>query len=129
MAAERCLPAVWLTPILTVPWVSAALRSVRNCMRGSPSGAGRHAAWRQHLQSASSATAAYRVTSAAILILHAVQPSAGMRWEQLVYLGASFSAAAVLLRPALTAWGRDVDRSEPRYVCVLSVATTTPSGT
>ena len=26
LAAERCLPAVWLTPILTVPWVAAALR-------------------------------------------------------------------------------------------------------
>jgi len=25
LAADRCLPAVWLTPILTVPWVAAAL--------------------------------------------------------------------------------------------------------
>jgi hypothetical protein len=25
VAAERSLPAVWLTPVLTVPWVSAAL--------------------------------------------------------------------------------------------------------
>jgi hypothetical protein len=25
LAADRCLPAVWLTPILTVPWVVAAL--------------------------------------------------------------------------------------------------------
>lgn len=25
LAAERSLPAVWLTPVLTVPWVSAAL--------------------------------------------------------------------------------------------------------
>jgi hypothetical protein len=27
LAAERSLPAVWLTPILTVPWVPAALAS------------------------------------------------------------------------------------------------------
>jgi pimeloyl-ACP methyl ester carboxylesterase len=26
LAAERSLPAVWLTPVLTVPWVTAALR-------------------------------------------------------------------------------------------------------
>ncbi|GAA2758886.1 alpha/beta hydrolase [Actinopolymorpha rutila] len=25
LAAERCLPAVWLTPLLTAPWVVAAL--------------------------------------------------------------------------------------------------------
>jgi hypothetical protein len=25
LAAERCLPAVWLTPLLTVPWVVSAL--------------------------------------------------------------------------------------------------------
>jgi hypothetical protein len=25
LAAERCLPAVWLTPVLTVPWVAAAM--------------------------------------------------------------------------------------------------------
>jgi hypothetical protein len=26
LAAERALPAVWLTPLLTTPWVAAALR-------------------------------------------------------------------------------------------------------
>jgi len=26
LAAERSLPAVWLTPILTLPWIAAALR-------------------------------------------------------------------------------------------------------
>ena len=29
LAAERSLPAVWLTPILTVPWVAAALGRAR----------------------------------------------------------------------------------------------------
>jgi hypothetical protein len=28
LAAERCLPAVWLTPVLTVPWVASALARV-----------------------------------------------------------------------------------------------------
>jgi putative flippase GtrA len=79
-----------------VPWVVAnALITVASTALGTELharftfGAGRHAAWRQHLQSAGSATAAYLMTSAAILTLHAVQPSAGMRWEQAVYLGAS----------------------------------------
>jgi putative flippase GtrA len=52
-------------------------------------GTGRHAGWREHLQSAGSATAAYLATSAAMLLLHAAQPAAGPRWEQAVYLAAS----------------------------------------
>ncbi|MFF0087468.1 hypothetical protein ACFYR1_48680 [Streptomyces canus] len=48
-----------------------------------------HAGWRQHWQSAGSATAAYAVTSAAVLILHTVQPSAGALYEQVVYLAAA----------------------------------------
>ncbi|MEV0638002.1 GtrA family protein [Streptomyces sp. NPDC050619] len=57
-------------------------------------GTGRRPAWRQHLQSAGSATAAYVVTSAAVFILHAVQSSPGMLTEQIVYLGASGLAGA-----------------------------------
>lgn len=53
------------------------------------SGTGRRAGWRRHWQSAGSATAAYAVTSAAVLVLHAVQPSARTTWEQVVYLTAS----------------------------------------
>ncbi|MFJ2608746.1 GtrA family protein [Streptomyces sp. NPDC087425] len=52
-------------------------------------GTGRRAGWRQHWQSAGSATAAYAVTSAAVLILHAIQASPTLLTEQLVYLGAS----------------------------------------
>ncbi|WP_329338808.1 GtrA family protein [Streptomyces sp. NBC_01352] len=52
-------------------------------------GSGRRAGWRQHWQSAGSATAAYAVTCAAIFILHLVQSSPGMLTEQIVYLGAS----------------------------------------
>jgi putative flippase GtrA len=87
--------AVPLTATL-VPWtVANALITVASTALGTELharftfGAARHAQWRQHLQSASSATAAYLVTSAAILLLHAMQPSAGMSWEQVVYLGAS----------------------------------------
>ncbi|WP_246113471.1 GtrA family protein [Streptomyces montanus] len=52
-------------------------------------GTGQRAGWRRHWQSAGSATAAYAVTTAAMLILHMVQPSPGMLTEQIVYLGAS----------------------------------------
>lgn len=52
-------------------------------------GTGRRPGWREHWQSAGSATAAYAATSAAILVLHTVQPSPGMLTQQLVYLSAS----------------------------------------
>ncbi|MEV7394693.1 MULTISPECIES: GtrA family protein [unclassified Streptomyces] len=52
-------------------------------------GTGRRAGWRRHWQAAGSATAAYAVTSAAVLVLHTVQPSAGVMREQVVYLTAS----------------------------------------
>ncbi|MFI5883761.1 GtrA family protein [Streptomyces sp. NPDC051554] len=50
---------------------------------------GHRPGWREHWQSAGSATAAYAATSAAILVLHTVQPSPGMLTEQIVYLSAS----------------------------------------
>lgn len=53
---------------------------------------GRPAGWRQHLQSAGSAAAAYVVTTAAVLMLDALQPSPGMFWQQAVYLGAAGTA-------------------------------------
>jgi putative flippase GtrA len=52
-------------------------------------GAGRRAGWRQHWQSAGSATAAYVVTCVAMFALHLVQSSPGMVTEQIVYLSAS----------------------------------------
>jgi len=52
-------------------------------------GAGRRAGWRQHWQSAGSATAAYAVTCAAMFVLHLVQPSPGVVQEQAVYLSAA----------------------------------------
>ncbi|MFE6178149.1 hypothetical protein [Streptomyces sp. NPDC056464] len=52
-------------------------------------GTGRRPGWRRHLQSSGSAVAAYLATSAAMLVLYAVQPAPGMVWEQGVYLTAS----------------------------------------
>ncbi|MEW2404402.1 GtrA family protein [Streptomyces sp. NPDC046862] len=52
-------------------------------------GKGRGAGWREHWQSAGSATAAYLATSLAVWILHLVQSSPGMISEYIVYLGAS----------------------------------------
>ncbi|MFD4430230.1 hypothetical protein [Nocardia sp. NPDC058497] len=45
--------------------------------------------WREHLQSAGSAAAAYAVTSAAMFVLFAVQATPGVLTEQIVYLSAS----------------------------------------
>ncbi|MGC9498414.1 hypothetical protein [Streptomyces sp. WG7] len=52
-------------------------------------GAGRHATWRQHAQSAGSAAAAYAVTCAAMFALHQLVATAGAVLEQAVYLSAS----------------------------------------
>ncbi|MET7437337.1 hypothetical protein, partial [Streptomyces sp. NPDC005568] len=57
-------------------------------------GAGGRAGWRRHWQSAGSATAAYAVTSAAVLVLHLVTSAPGVQAEQAVYLGASGLAGA-----------------------------------
>ncbi|GAA2425525.1 GtrA family protein [Streptomyces glaucus] len=55
---------------------------------------GRGAGWREHWQSAGSATTAYLATGVAVHVLHLVQPSPGMLTEQIVYLGASGLAGA-----------------------------------
>ena len=49
----------------------------------------RGAGWREHWQSAGSATAAYLATSLAVFVLHLAQPSPSMLTEQIVYLSAS----------------------------------------
>ncbi|MBE8471647.1 GtrA domain-containing protein [Streptomyces justiciae] len=72
-------------------------------------GTGRRAGLRRHLQSAGSATVAYVVTCAAMLLLHAVAASPGLAWEQAVYLGASALAGIgrfLVLRLCVFAGGR-----------------------
>ncbi|WP_254648654.1 GtrA family protein [Streptomyces sp. GbtcB6] len=88
-------PAVTLLA-LSMPWaVANALVTVATTLLCTELharftfGTGRRAGWRQHWQSAGSATAAYALTSAAVLVLHTVRPSAGVMWEQVVYLSAS----------------------------------------
>jgi putative flippase GtrA len=99
-----------------MPWaVANAVITVASTLLGTELharftfGVGQRAGWRQHLQSAGSATAAYLVTSAAVLALHAVQPSASVSCEQAVYLGASGLAGIgrfLLLRLYVFAHGR-----------------------
>jgi putative flippase GtrA len=77
-------------------------------------GAGRRAEWGQHLQSAGSASAAYAVTCAAMLVLHVVKPSAGMLTEQAVYLSAAGLAGIgrfLVLRLFVFAGGRTRTRT------------------
>ncbi|MFJ9710351.1 GtrA family protein [Streptomyces sp. NPDC101234] len=90
-----CGPAVTLLA-QSMPWTLAnALTTVASTVLCTELharftfGTGRRAGVRQHWQSAGSATAAYAVTSAAVLLLHTVQPSAGVMREQAVYLTAS----------------------------------------
>ncbi|MDQ0950540.1 putative flippase GtrA [Streptomyces phaeochromogenes] len=80
-------------------------------------GTGKRAGWRQHWQSAGSATAAYAVTSLAMLILHLVQSSPGMLTEQVVYLSASGLAGTgrfLVLRLFVFAGGRDGGQDQDR---------------
>ncbi|MFJ4199639.1 GtrA family protein [Streptomyces sviceus] len=73
-------------------------------------GTGRRAGWREHWQSAGSATAAYLVTTAAVYVLHLAQPAAGILSEQIVYLSASALAGLgrfALLRLYVFAVRRD----------------------
>jgi putative flippase GtrA len=112
LASSAAVPLV----ATLMPWVVAnALITVASTLLGTELHArfvfraGRSAHWRQHVQSAGSATAAYLVTSAAIVVLHLVQPSAGMRWEQVVYLSASGLAGTgrfLVLRLYVFARGR-----------------------
>lgn len=82
-------------------------------------GTGGRAGLRRHLQSAGSATAAYLVTCAAMLVLHVVQSSPSLVWEQAVYLGASGLAGIgrfLVLRLFVFAGGRKEARATVRPV-------------
>ncbi|QYX83433.1 hypothetical protein K1J60_39700 [Streptomyces akebiae] len=98
-----------------MPWAAAnALITVASTLLSTELharftfGAGR-AGWREHWQSTGSATAAYVVTSTAVLVLHLVQPSAGVFYEQVVYLTAAGLAGIgrfLVLRVFVFAHGR-----------------------
>ncbi|NEC87718.1 GtrA family protein [Streptomyces sp. SID12501] len=101
----------------TMPWVLAnALITVASTILCTELharftfGAGRRAGWRQHWQSAGSATAAYAVTCGAMFALHLLQSSSGMLTEQIVYLSASGLAGLgrfLVLRLFVFAVGRN----------------------
>jgi putative flippase GtrA len=81
---------------MTMPWaVSNAIITVASTLLCTELHArftfakGRSAGWREHGQSAGSATAAYLATSIAVYLLHLAQPSPGILTEQIVYLSAS----------------------------------------
>ncbi|QES40563.1 hypothetical protein DEJ49_05765 [Streptomyces venezuelae] len=80
----------------SVPWAMAnALVTVVSTLLATELharftfGAGGRATWRQHVQSAGSAAAAYVVTCGAMLVLHQVVAAPGAVLEQVVYLSAS----------------------------------------
>ncbi|MCC5481267.1 hypothetical protein [Streptomyces barringtoniae] len=72
-------------------------------------GAGGRATWRQHVQSAGSATAAYAVTCVAMVVLQLLVAAPGAVLEQVVYLAASALAGLArfaVLRLVVFARGR-----------------------
>lgn len=80
----------------TIPWVLAnALITVVSTVLATELharftfGASRRATWRQHVQSAGSAAAAYAVTCVAMLALRQLAATPGALLEQVVYLSAS----------------------------------------
>ncbi|MHC3475039.1 GtrA domain-containing protein [Streptomyces sp. 7R007] len=94
-----CGPSVALLALL-MPWPMAnAIVTVTSTLLCTEIHArftfrtGRRAGCRQHWQSATSAAAAYATTSTAVFLLHTVEPSAGVLWEQSVYFGASACTA------------------------------------
>ncbi|MER6154293.1 hypothetical protein ABT147_01985 [Streptomyces sp. NPDC001868] len=102
-------------------------------------GAGGHATWRQHAQSAGSAAVAYLVTCAAMLALRHLVATPGATLEQIVYLSASglagvarfavlrlvvfarqhtrASATARATRPEHTAVARATAPADPAVLC------------
>lgn len=122
LASSAAVPLV----AALMPWgVANALITVVSTVLGTELharftfGTGRFAGWRQHFQSASSAAAAYLATSAAILILHVVQPAAGTLREQAVYIAASALAGIgrfLVLRLFVFARG-GMPAADPRRAC------------
>ncbi|MBT2449720.1 hypothetical protein J7F03_22095 [Streptomyces sp. ISL-43] len=79
-----------------IPWILAnALITVVSTLLATELharftfGAGGRATWRQHVQSAGSATASYALTCGAMLVLHQLVAAPGAVLDQVVYLAAS----------------------------------------
>ncbi|MDY0816612.1 GtrA family protein [Kitasatospora purpeofusca] len=124
--------AAWLPQ---VPWVLVnALVTVVSTLLATELharftfGAGGHATWRQHVQSAGSAAAAYAVTCSAVLVLHQVAARPGAVAEQAVYLSASALAGVArfaVLRLVVFARTRSGAATVARPLDVTVVRTST----
>ncbi|MEU9000867.1 GtrA family protein [Streptomyces sp. NPDC048551] len=91
-------------------------------------GAGRHATWRQHAQSAGSAAAGYAVTCLAMLVLQQLTATPGALLAQAVYLSASALtgvARFAVLRLVVFARNRAQDAPAPAHP-LLPVAVPVP---
>ncbi|GAA2775956.1 hypothetical protein GCM10010521_63240 [Streptomyces rameus] len=109
-----------------MPWVLAnALITVVSTLLATEMharftfGAGGRATWRQHVQSAGSATAAYAATCVAMLVLRQVAATPGALLEQVVYLSASALAGVArfaVLRLVVFARNRSQDAATVRPV-------------
>ncbi|MFD4911579.1 GtrA family protein [Kitasatospora purpeofusca] len=98
-------------------------------------GLGGRATWRQHVQSAGSAVAAYAVTCSAVLVLHQVVARPGAVAEQAVYLSASALAGVArfaVLRLVVFARTRSAAVAEARPLTVAvaraRIAAADPTG-
>ncbi|MGW2651132.1 hypothetical protein ACWC2T_41200 [Streptomyces sp. NPDC001393] len=88
-------------------------------------GAGSGATWRQHVQSAGSATAAYAVTCGAMVVLQLLVAAPGAVLEQVVYLSASALAGLArfaVLRLVVFARGRSQAAATVRATPPAAVA-------
>ncbi|MFJ8113631.1 hypothetical protein [Streptomyces sp. NPDC096132] len=115
-----------------IPWVlSNALITVVSTLLATELharftfGAGKHASWRQHAQSAGSAAAAYAATCVAMLVLHLLVATPGTILQQVVYLSASALAGIgrfVVLR--LVVFARNHSQAAPTVRTSRPVHTT-----
>ncbi|MCX4515044.1 hypothetical protein OHA27_32870 [Streptomyces sp. NBC_01619] len=94
-------------------------------------GAGGRATWRQHVQSAGSAAAAYAVTCVAMLVLQQLVAAPGVLLEQVVYLSASALAGVArfaVLRLVVFARNRSRAAATVRPVHATMAHASTPAG-
>ncbi|MFD6279053.1 hypothetical protein ACFWFI_26340 [Streptomyces sp. NPDC060209] len=91
-------------------------------------GAGGRATWRQHVQSAGSAAAAYTLTCAAMIVLQQLAAEPGAVLEQIVYLSASAVAGVArfaILRLVVFARNRSLAATAVRPVRATVARTST----
>ncbi|MEU3304888.1 hypothetical protein ABZ729_34520 [Streptomyces sp. NPDC006678] len=94
-------------------------------------GAGGRATWRQHVQSAGSAAAAYAVTCVAMLVLQQLVAAPGVLLEQVVYLSASALAGVArfaVLRLVVFARNRSRAAATVRPVHATMADVSAPAG-